>query len=245
VQWIRLDSPQTRNALSAALIVELLAHLEEAMADEAVRCIALTGSGSAFCAGADLRSRGDAIAPRGDERSPFVRVLDTLWGGPKPVIAAVNGHAFGGGVGLACACDVAIGVEGALLGFSEVRLGLVPATISVVVVRTLGLHHTRRLFLTGERFDAARAVEYGLLHRVVPAAQLVEAVTAEADAICRGGPVAVSEAKRLVRTVAALPMDEGFAFAEQMIAERFASAEADEGRAAFAEKRAPAWVRGR
>jgi methylglutaconyl-CoA hydratase len=241
-RWIELDSPRNRNALSLGLVRELLAHLEAAMADSAVRCVVLTGRGSAFCAGADLKARGDAIAREADRDSPFVRVLKLLWDGPKPSIAGVNGHAFGGGVGLAAACDVAIGADGAQMSFSEVRVGLVPATISVVVVRKLGVQQTLPLFLSGERFSAARARELGLLHRVVPPDELERALEEEVGAIARGGPIAIREAKRLVRTVAALPMAEGFAFAEALIAQLFASPEADEGRAAFAEKRMPRWV---
>lgn len=241
--WITLDSESNRNALSATLIASLLGHLEAAMADDAVRCVVLTGRGSAFCAGADLKSPGASIArDGGDTESPFVRILKLLWSGPKPVIAGVNGHAFGGGVGLAAACDVAVGAEGARFSFSEVRVGLVPATISVVVVRKIGVHQARRLFLTGERFDAEQARAYGILHRVVPREDLERAIQEEIDAVCLGGPVAIRAAKELVRTVASLPMDDAFVFAEAMITRLFASAEGDEGRAAFAEKRPPAWV---
>ena len=240
--WITLDSERNRNALSAELIAELLGHLQDAMADDAVRCVVLTGNGPAFCAGADLKSRGAAIAREGDEESPFVKILKLLWRGPKPVIAGVNGHAFGGGVGLVAACDIAVSAAEARFSFSEVRVGLVPATISVLVVRKIGEHHTRRLFLTGERFDAESARDYGILHRVVPRAELEAAVQEEVDAVCLGGPIAIGEAKELVRTVASLPMDDAFVFAEQMITRLFDSPEGDEGRAAFAEKRRPAWL---
>lgn len=242
-RWIELDSPENRNALSSPLVRELLAHLEAAMADDAVRVVVLTGRGPAFCAGADLKSRGAAIGRTGDEESPFVRVLKLLWEGPKPVVAGVNGAAFGGGVGLAAACDVAVGVDSARFSFSEVRVGLVPATISVVVVPKLGVSQTMRLFLTGERFDAARAKELGLLHRVVAPDDLPRALQEEVDAIAQGGPIAIQEAKRLVRTVSSLPLAQGFAYAEALITRLFASPEADEGRAAFAEKRAPSWRR--
>jgi methylglutaconyl-CoA hydratase len=121
-------------------------------------------------------------------------------------------------------------------------VGLVPATVSVLVVRKIGEHHARRLFLTGERFDAEGARDYGVLHRVVPHAELEAAVQEEVDAVCLGGPIAIGEAKELVRTVASLPMDDAFVFAEQMITRLFDSPEGDEGRAAFAERRRPAWV---
>ena len=244
VAWITLDSPGNRNALSAGLIAELLAHLDAAMADAEVRCVVLTGNGPAFCAGADLKARGTSIARDGEGggQSPFVTLLKRLWDAPKPVIAGVNGHAFGGGIGLAAACDIAIGAEDARFSFSEVRLGLVPATISVVVIPKIGVHQAMRLFLTGERFDAARARDHGILHRVVPAAELLEALREEVAAVCLGGPIAIREAKRLVRSVPRLPMDDAFELAEAMITRLFDSAEADEGRAAFAEKRSPGWV---
>lgn len=240
--WITLNAPDNRNALSAALIAELRAHLEAAVADDAVRVIVLTGNGPAFCAGADLKGGGGAVAPGGGQRNPFVDVLKLMWDGPKPVIVAANGHAFGGGLGLVAAADIGIAVDSAKFAFSEVRVGVIPAMISVVVLPKLGVHQTMRLFLTGETFGAERALGYGLLHRVVPAAELAAAVQAEVDAIALGGPNAVREAKRLVRTVARLPMDDGFAYAEAKIAELFASEEAAEGMAAFAGKRKPAWI---
>lgn len=241
-EWITLDTPRNRNALSAVLVRELEEHLERAMGDDDVRVVVLTGNGPAFCAGADLKSGGDVARTGPDGKNRFVSILKTLRHGPKPVICAVNGHAFGGGIGLVAACDVAVAAEDAKFAFSEVRIGAVPAMISVVVLPKLGEHQTMRLFLTGERFDARRALELDLLHRVVPAERLTEAVDEEVAAIAKGGPIAVGEAKRLVRTVARLPEDEAFAWAEARIAEIFASEEAAEGMAAFAQKRPPRWA---
>lgn len=240
--WITLDSPENRNALSAPLVSELGTHLRTALDDPAVRAIVLTGSGPAFCAGADLKNRGDAVAPGSGAKNPFVEILRLMWDGPKPVIVAVNGHAFGGGVGLVAAADIAIAVDSAMLSFSEVRIGVIPAMISVVVLPKLGIHNAMRLFLTGARFTAVEARDYGLVHRVVPATALAHAVQEEVDAIALGGPNAIAEAKRLVRTVSRVPMDEGFAYAEAKIAELFASPEAAEGMMAFATKRKPSWV---
>ena len=135
----------TRNALSAALVRELGDHLRAALADDRVRAIVLTGNGPAFCAGADLKNRGDAVAPGGAGRNPFVEILKLMWEGPKPVIVAANGHAFGGGLGLVAAADIALGAEGAAFSFSEVRVGVIPAMISVVVLPKLGVHHAMRL----------------------------------------------------------------------------------------------------
>lgn len=240
--WITLVSPATRNALSGAMIEALGAAFDRALDDPAVRVVVLTGSGPAFCAGADLKGGGAAVAPGAGRHNPFVEVLKRMWDGPKPVIVAANGHAFGGGVGLLAAADVAIAVDSAAFSFSEVRVGVIPAMISVVVLPKLGVHQTMRLFLTGRRFDAREALGYGLLHRVVPADGLEAAVAEEIDAIAQGGPIAVAEAKRLVRTVSRLPMDEAFAYAEAKIADLFASAEAAEGMAAFAQKRKPSWA---
>ncbi len=241
--WITLDSPENRNALSAPLVAELGAHLRTATDDPAVRAIVLTGNGPAFCAGADLKNRGDAVAPGSGAKNPFVEILRAMWDGPKPVIVAANGHAFGGGVGLVAAADIAIAVDSATLSFSEVRIGVIPAMISVVVLPKLGVHQAMRLFLTGARFSAAEAQGYGLVHRVVPAAELAAAVQAEVDAIALGGPNAVAEAKKLIRTVSTVSMDEGFAYAEAKIAELFASPEAADGMMAFATKQKPSWVR--
>jgi methylglutaconyl-CoA hydratase len=240
--WIALSSPATRNALSGAMIDGLGAAFTRALADPAVRAIVLTGTGPAFCAGADLKGGGAAVAPGAGLHNPFVEVLKQMWDGPKPVVVAANGHAFGGGVGLVAAGDVAIAVEGATFSFSEVRVGVIPAMISVVVLPKLGVHQTMRLFLTGRRFDAREALGFGIVHRVVPPEGLTAAVEEEVDAIAQGGPIAVAEAKRLVRTVARLPMDEAFTYAEAKIAELFASDEAAEGMAAFAQKRKPRWV---
>jgi methylglutaconyl-CoA hydratase len=154
----------------------------------------------------------------------------------------VNGHAFGGGVGLTAVADIAIAVDAAKFAFSEVRIGVIPAMISVVVLPKIGIHHGMRLFLTGETFGAAAAREYGLVHQVVPAAELAAAVQAEIDAIALGGPDAVREAKQLVRTIPRLSPDDGFAYAQEKIAALFSSPEAAEGMSAFAGKRKPAWA---
>jgi len=240
--WIRLNRPESRNALSAELLAELSRHLETAMEDPRARAIVLTGSGSAFCAGADLKSSGAGIA-RGAGENEFVAILKRMREGPKPVICAVNGHAFGGGIGLVAAADIAIAVRGAKFAFSEVRVGVIPAIISVVVLPKLGEHHAMRLFVTGERFSADQALGYGLLHRVVEDDELASAVRSEIEAIAQGAPNAVAAAKQLVREIPRLATDEAFAVAAERIAKLFGSSEAAEGMAAFAQKRAPSWVR--
>lgn len=240
--WITLNAPERRNALSGDIVASLASYLKQAHEDDAVRCIVLTGNGPAFCAGADLKNRGKMGEPGARGGNPFVDLLLLLKEGPKPVICAVNGAAFGGGLGLIAACDIAIAVEGAKFSFSEVRIGVVPAMISVVVLPKIGEHHTMRLFLTGERFQSDAALRYGLLHEVVHADELEKTVQKEVDAIGLGGPNAVREAKKLVRTVAKLDQDEAFAYAEGIIDGLFQSDEAAEGMSAFAEKRPPAWA---
>jgi len=239
--WIRLNRPESRNALSMELLAELSRHLRTAMGDPGVRVVVLTGTGKAFCAGADLKSQGSGVAD-GKSKNDFVEILKQMREGPKPVICAVNGHAFGGGIGLVAAADIAIAVRGAKFAFSEVRLGVIPAIISVVVLPKLGEHHAMRLFVTGERFSAAEALGYGLVHRVVEDCDLESAVWAEVDAIAKGAPNAVAAAKRLVREIPRLEPDDAYAVAAEKIAKLFASAEAAEGLAAFAQKRPPSWV---
>lgn len=238
---ITLNSPDDRNALSEELVEELIAHLGAAEVDAGVRCIVLTGEGSAFCAGANLKSQSPAPGGR-TARSPLGELLDRMWNGPKPIIAAVNGAAFGGGIGLVAAADIAIAAASAKFSFSEVHLGVIPAIISVVCIPKLGSHQAMRLFLTGERFSAAESVGYGLVHAAVPDGELGAAVDAEIAAIRRGGPLAVAAAKRLVRQAPRNSMEDAFGWAQELSADLFASAEAVEGIAAFREKRSPAWL---
>ncbi len=239
--WIVLDRPEKRNALSPVMIAELGDALDRAGADDAVRAVVLTGRGSAFCAGADLDA-GQELAKAGDQpRTPFADLLRRLQHSPKPTIAAVNGPAFGGGLGLVAATDVVIASSAASFSFSEVRLGLIPAMISVVVLPRIGPHHARRLFLTGRRFSAEEAMDYGLVHRVTSPDELEATAQEEVVDVAKGGPIAVAEAKRLIREIPDLAEDEAFARASDPFAERVRSGEAREGMAAFAEKRRPKW----
>jgi len=239
IGWITLNQPEKRNALSEVIVAGLLGHLQTALADPHVRAIVITGAGTAFCAGADLKSGGVAA---GEGENPFVTVMKTIWEAPKPVIGRINGHAFGGGVGLAAACDLTVAADAAMFSFSEVRVGVIPAMISVVVVPKLGIQNAMWLFLTGERFAASRAVELGLIHRAVPTAELDAAVEDILAMVRLGGPNAIREAKQLVRRVPTLSMDEGFHYTSRKIGELFASAEAAEGMQAFLEKRKPRWA---
>ena len=232
--WITLNRPQNRNALSAVLVSELYDHLLAANEDPAARSIVITGTDPAFCAGADLKSPpGASVEGRG-----LTSRYDLL----KPVIAAVNGAAFAGGLGLVGASDIVVTAEEVQFSFSEVRIGVIPAVISVVCIPKLGTHHAMRLFVTGKRFTGSEAVEMGFAHRAVPRADLETAVDEELDMINRGGPNAVVECKRLVRRVPQLTIEEGFRETAEWSGRMFRSDEAAEGMAAFREKRTAAWI---
>jgi len=239
--WITLNRPESRNALSALLVNELFDHIQGALADEAVRSIVITGAAPAFCAGADLKSPPGQIID-GQRAVHYTDVMGAILESPKPVIAAVNGAAFAGGLGLVGAADIVIIAEEAQCSFSEVRIGVIPAVISVVCLPKLGVHHGMKLFLTGERFNGGQAVTMGLAHRAVPGARLAEAVREEVEMINLGGPIAVSECKKLVRRVPELSVQEGFEVTSEWSGRMFRSEEATEGMAAFRDKRKPAWV---
>lgn len=244
---ITLDSPSNRNALSAQLRRELRDHLDAALADDAVRVVVLTHTGPVFCSGMDLReSRGAGAGDQGVQEFPGI--LRTLWHSSKPVIARLAGPARAGGVGLVAACDIALAarpggdVKGATFAFSEVRIGVVPAVISVTVVPRLLPRAAEELMLTGETFDADRAAAIGLLNRAVDPHELDAEVDHYADMLARGGPNALAATKAMLRRTPAPDMAADFDAMLSLSAEFFASEEGQEGMAAFAEKRPPRWV---
>ncbi len=243
--WITLNRPENRNALSAVLVTELYDHLQAANADDAVRCIVITGNGPAFCAGADLKSPPGQLSEGSSRAVPYADVLTAILESPKPVIAAINGAAFAGGLGLVGASDIVIAREDVQFSFSEVRIGVIPAIISVVCLPKLGTHQGMKLFLTGERFSGTQAVAMGFAHRAVAEDQLRAAVQEEVDMINLGGPIAVQECKKLVRRVPELTTAEGFKETAEWSARMFRSAEGAEGMASFREKRKPSWVVGK
>jgi methylglutaconyl-CoA hydratase len=231
---VTLARPERRNAFDAATIAELT----EAFADVGeARAVVLAGEGPSFCAGADIEWQRASIDLSYDENVEDAlrlhRMLETIDACPAPVVARVHGHALGGGSGLAAAADVTIAAPDAVFGFSEVRLGIVPAVISPIVLARIGAGAARRYFLTGERFDAETALRIGLVHEV--AEELDAAVDAVVAALLDGGPEAVRAAKQLVRERPA-----GRATAE-LAARLRSGAEGQEGLRAFLEKRPPAW----
>ena len=240
--WITLNRPENRNALSAILVNELYAHLINANENSEVRSIVITGTGPAFCAGADLKSPPGQLVD-GAQGVTYPEVLNTIVESPKPVIAAVNGAAFAGGLGLVGAADIVVTVSDVQFSFSEVRIGVIPAVISVVCIPKLGTHHAMKLFLTGERFTGEQAVSMGFAHKAVKAEELTSMVQEEIDAINLGGPIAVQECKKLVRRVRELNIRDGFNETGEWSKRLFQSEEGAEGMAAFREKRKPTWVR--
>ena len=240
--WITLNRPENRNALSAILVNELYAHLINANENSEVRSIVITGTGPAFCAGADLKSPPGQLVD-GAQGVTYPEVLNTILESPKPVIAAVNGAAFAGGLGLVGAADIVVTVSDVQFSFSEVRIGVIPAVISVVCIPKLGTHHAMKLFLTGERFTGEQAVSMGFAHRAVKAEELTSIVQEEIDGINLGGPIAIQECKKLVRRVRELNIRDGFNETGEWSKRLFQSEEGAEGMAAFREKRKPNWVR--
>ncbi len=245
VATVTLDSPANRNALSRALMAGLQESLAAALADDRARLIVLTGAGPVFCSGADLKEqRGANEAGQGAGAGGLVAILKRIWHSPKPVIARVGGPARAGGIGLVAACDIAVAVDSATFAFSEVRLGLIPAIISVVLLPKLGVTKTMELFLTGDTFDASEAARSGLLNAAVPVDQLDATVGRYAGSLLKGSPAALAGCKRLVRKVPGMDLETAFAFTSELSAQYFASEEAREGIRAFVEKRPPRWAEG-
>lgn len=249
VTWLTLNRPKIHNAFDDTLIAALTDALERADADPDVRCVVLTGNGSCFSAGADLNwMRGMASASEQDNLDDSLRLaklMRTLQFLSKPTVARVNGAAYGGGVGLVACCDIAIGVDTAKFALSEVKLGLVPAVISPYVVAAIGLRESRRLFVSGEVFEADTATRIGLLHSAVPAAELDEAIERQLYLLAKAGPLAQREAKQLALRISGTDVDLAESIDRdnaRLIARLRVSREGQHGLAAFLDKRAPAWV---
>ncbi|MGV9308114.1 enoyl-CoA hydratase-related protein [Nonomuraea sp. NPDC003727] len=244
IATITLDSPPNRNALSVRLLGDLEDRLNWALAEPEVRVIVLTGTGTVFCSGADLKeqriepARGVSDAP---VTASFPEIMTLIWESPKPVICRMNGTARAGGLGLVASCDFAVAPLTASFAFSEVRLGVVPAMISVPVLRRLEARAAAEYLMTGEVFDAARAREIGLINRAVPVEELDATVAHYAEMLVKGGPEALAITKRLVRDLPQVSFEEGLRQMTALSAQRFTSEEGQEGIAAFMEKRPPRW----
>ena len=246
VAWLRLNRPEVHNAMDAAMIAELTQVAERLGRDPAVRVVVLTGTGRSFCAGGDLGWMKAQMGADAETRAREARALAEMLGAldrmPRPLIGRVQGQAFGGGVGLMSVCDVAVGVDSAKFGLTEVRLGLIPATIGPYVVARMGAARARRVFFSGRVFGAGEAVELGLLARVVPEEALDEAVEAEIAPYLAAAPGAVAAGKALVAELAA-PVDEAqMAATIDALVTRWESEESAEGIGAFFEKRKASWM---
>ena len=242
VATLTMDQPHNRNALTPALLGGLADGIAAALADEAVGVIMLTHTGPAFCAGADLSSAGENKRSRRSKAVGLADVLEDIQDAPKPVLARIAGHCVGGGIGLAAACDISIAGTEARFAFTEVRVGVAPAVISVVCLPKIRRADALELFLSGERISAARAAEVGLITRAVPADELDADVAAVVGRLLAGGPSALAAAKRLVYTIPGMERKAAFTRTTELSQSLFASAEAAEGMAAFREKRLPSWA---
>jgi methylglutaconyl-CoA hydratase len=244
VATITLNRPEKRNSLSTALVDSLLANLSAAVDSPEARVIVITGAGTVFCAGADLSERrAVTTGSEGDGPPTFVKVFQAMQASPKPVVAKLNGHALAGGLGLACAADITIAPMRATFGFTEVRIGVAPAIISVICLPRLRQVDAARLFLTGERIGAEEAARIGLITMAVADDAIDQATDAMVAQLLLGAPNAQAASKRLLFDVPETPTTaEAFAWTAKLSGELFMSAEAAEGMAAFAEKRAPSWA---
>ena len=247
VATVTLNRPDMRNAFNEIMIAEIMQAFRELGADADVRAVVLAANGVAFCAGADLNWMKKMAGYTHDENradaAQLAEMLHTIYTCPKPVVAKVQGDCYAGGMGLAAACDIAVAVETANFCLSEVKLGLIPATISPYVIKAMGENAARRYFLTAERFSAQEARRIGFVHEVVTAEGLDAAVDGMVSALVANSPNAVREAKRLVRDVAGREVTDALiAETAERIADIRSSEEGKEGVKSFLEKRKPGWV---
>jgi methylglutaconyl-CoA hydratase len=247
VRWIWLNRPDVRNAFNDALVADIAAAFADVEASPDTRVVVVAGRGPSFCAGADLNwMRAMADYSHADNHSDALKVarmFNAVHSCSKPVVARVQGDAFGGGVGLAAACDVVIAQESVSFVLSEVKLGIVAATISPHVVRAMGARHAARYMLTAERFTAKRAHELGLVHELATADTLDAAVGSVCQALLAASPAALAATKKLLADVVEAPIDDVLlAATAKCIADARVSPEGREGIAAFLEKRAPSWA---
>ena len=245
VEYLTLNRPDVRNAFNETVIQELTVWAEATADDEAVRVAVLAGAGPAFCAGADLTwmTRMAAYTQAENVRdataaAKMYSLIDRL---PIALIGRIHGAALGGGAGLAAICDIVVAEDRTTCGFTEVKLGILPAIVSPYVLAQIGASAARELFLTGMRFDAARAKDIGLVHAVVPADQLDQRVADYVKEILSAGPEAIATAKELLKKIAERPVQDTIGLTADTIAARRASLEGQEGMRAFLEKRKASW----
>jgi methylglutaconyl-CoA hydratase len=246
VATVTMRRADVHNALNAQLIQDLQAAFNDLSTDERLHAVVLTGDGTSFCAGADLTMMKDSATFSHEQNLHdslrMANLFDTINTCPCPVVARVNGTAMGGGAGLISVCDIVIAAENARLAFSEVKLGIAPAVISPYVVRKIGETYARVLFVTGERFSASRGREIGLVHTVVPLAELDAAIEKTLSELLSSGPQALRACKALALNVGNMDAETARQHTARTIAALRVSAEGQEGLRSFLEKRKPNWV---
>ena len=247
VATVTLNRPDVRNAFNEFTIAELALAFNELGRNDTVRAIVLTANGPAFCAGADLnwmkKMAGYSHSENAEDAEKLADMLRTIYLCPKPVVAKVQGDCYAGGMGLVAACDIAVASSGACFCLSEVKLGLIPATISPYVIKAMGENAARRYFLTAEKFSAQEAHRIGFVHDIVSADALDGHVDAIVTSLVTSSPNAVREAKVLVREITGKSVDSALMVdTAERIANIRASDEGREGVASFLEKRKPSWL---
>lgn len=242
---VLLNRPEVHNAMNEKLMTELTSCFKELSNDDNTRIIILTGNGKSFSAGADLNWMKSMAQYSKEENIKDSRLLldlyETIFNCPKPVIGRINGHAFGGGIGLVAVCDITIAPPGKKFAFSEVNLGIIPSVISTYIVRRIGLFNMRRLFLTGERFDSEYANKIGLIDHMASDEEFDAKVQKYVKLIHSSGPKAMTEVKNLVNKCQNMNVDEYKEHTVKKIAELRVSDEGQEGISAFLEKRKSKW----
>ncbi|UCD13792.1 MAG: enoyl-CoA hydratase/isomerase family protein [Thermoplasmatales archaeon] len=245
VATVYLNRPEVHNAMNEKLMNELTTCFKELSMDDNTRVIILTGKGKSFCAGADLNWMKSMAKYTKEENIRDSRLLldlfETIYTCPKPVIGRVNGHAFGGGLGLFTVCDIAIAIPDCKFAFSEAKLGIIPAVISTYIVRRIGLSNMRRLFITGLRFNSEYAKEVGLIDYVVEEEEFDEKIQKYVELLRSSGPKAIEEVKKLVDASEKMDMEKYKEYTVKKIAELRISKEGQEGINAFLEKRKSFW----
>jgi len=242
---VTLNRPDVHNAMNEELMKELTMCFNDISTDENTRIIILTGNGKSFCAGADLNWMKSMASYSKEENIQDSKLLldlyESIYTCPKPVIGRINGHAFGGGLGLIAVCDLTIGVPGKKFAFSEAKLGIIPSVISTYIVRRIGLANMRRLFITGERFTSDHAKDIGILDYVVPEEEFDEMVQKYVNQLRSSGPIAIKEVKNLISNCEQMNQEAYKKFTVKKIAELRVSNEGQEGINAFLEKRKTTW----
>jgi methylglutaconyl-CoA hydratase len=243
---VTLNRPEIHNAFNEVMIAELLEVFQKLKNDEKLRVVILSGEGKSFCAGADIhwmkKMKNYTYQENFEDALALANLMYEMFSFPKPLVGRINGAAIGGGTGLVSVCDIVVAAEDAKFSFSEVKIGLVPACISPYILNRVGFTKANILFLTGERFDAHRALDVGLVDEVVPLSILDRRVDRLAEELISSGPQALATAKKLLRDIPQMAMEEKRRHSAEVLAKLRISDEGQEGLAAFLEKRKPRWA---